>query len=75
VSWQSKGAYLGFTDTVEYEAVAVRQDLIIISWREHNESNESTIVHALDLSAGITYAAITPATGEFQRLTGRIVVE
>ena len=63
------GAYLGFCDTVEYEAVAIRDDLIILSWQEHNGS---TIVHALDLNSGVTYAAITPATGEFQRLTGRI---
>jgi hypothetical protein len=66
------GEYLGFSDTVEYEAVAVREDLIILSWQEHNGS---TIVHALDLSSCTTYAAITPAAGEFQRLTGRIDVK
>ena len=66
------GAYLGFSDTVEYEAVAVRDDLVILSWQEHNGS---TIMHALDFSAAITYAAITPATGKFQRLTGRIEIK
>ena len=65
------GAYLGFSDTVAYEAVAVRDDLILLSWREHNGS---TITHALDLAAGITYAAVTPASGDFERLTGRITL-
>jgi hypothetical protein len=66
------GAYLGFSDTVEYEAVAVRDDLVVLSWQERNGS---TVVHALDLSSCITYAAVTPATGKFQRLTGRIEVK
>lgn len=66
------GAYLGFSDTVEYEAVAVRDDLIILSWQEHNGS---TIMHALDLSSRVTHAAVTPAKGGFQRLTGRIEVK
>ena len=66
------GAYLGFSDTVEYEAVAVRDDLVILSWQEHNGS---TIMHALDFNTCITYAAITPATGKFQRLTGRIKIK
>jgi hypothetical protein len=66
------GAYLGFSDTVEYEAVAVRDDLVILSWQEHNGS---TIMHALDFNTCIRYAAITPATGKFQRLTGRIEIK
>jgi hypothetical protein len=66
------GAYLGFSDTVEYEAVAVRDDLVILSWQEHNGS---TIMHALDFNSCITYAAITPAAGKFQRLTGRIEIK
>jgi hypothetical protein len=32
-------------------------------------------MHALDLSSGITYAAVTPAKGSLQRLTGRIEVK
>lgn len=63
------GAYLGFSDTVEYEAAAVRDDVIMLSWREHNGS---TVTHALDLASGVTYAAITPASGGFERITGRI---
>jgi hypothetical protein len=45
------GAYLGFSDTVEYEAIAVRDDVVILSWQEHNGS---TIMHALDFSSCIT---------------------
>ena len=60
----------GFSDTVDYEAVAVRHDVVILSWREHIGS---TIVHVLDLSSGKAYTAVTPAKGGFMRLTGSIV--
>jgi hypothetical protein len=63
---------VGFSDTVEYQAVAVRDDVILLSWQEHIGS---TIVHVLDLSSSRAYTAITPATGDFTRLTGRIEVE
>jgi hypothetical protein len=60
----------GFSDSVDYEAVAVRDDVVILSWREHIGS---TIVHVLDLSSGKAYTAVTPAKGGFMRLTGPIV--
>ena len=61
------GDNIGFSDTVEYEAVAVRDGLVILSWREHIGS---TIVHVLDLVSGEAYTAVTPAKGGFMRLTG-----
>jgi hypothetical protein len=63
------GDNMGFSDTVEYEAVAVRDGLVILSWQEHIGS---TIVHVLDLTSCKTYTAVTPAKGRFMRLTGRI---
>jgi hypothetical protein len=66
------GAYLGFSDTVQYQAVAIRDDLVLLSWQEHNGS---TVMHALDLSSCITHAAVTPAKGGFERLTGRIEIQ
>jgi hypothetical protein len=66
------GDNLGFSDTVEYEAVEVRDGLVMLSWREHIGS---TIVHVLDLISGRAYAAVTPAKGGFMRLTGRIEVK
>ena len=62
----------GFSETVEYEAVAVRDGLVVLSWQEHIGS---TIVHVLDLISGEAYTAITPAKGGFMRLTGRIEVK
>jgi hypothetical protein len=62
----------GFTDTVEYQAITVRDDVVILSWQEHIGS---TIVHVLDLRSATAYTAITPAEGEFTRLTGRIEVK
>ena len=66
------GDLAGFSDTVEYEAVAVRDGLVMLSWQEHIGS---TIVHVLDLKSSRAYTAVTPAEGEFMRLTGRIEVK
>ena len=63
------GDNAGFSDTVDYEALTVRDGLVILSWQEHIGS---TIVHVLDLVAGNAYTTITPAKGELMRLTGRI---
>jgi len=63
------GDNVGFSDTVEYEAVAVRNDVVILSWQEHIGS---TIVHVLDFASGQAHTAVTPARGAFMRLTGRI---
>ena len=59
-------------DAVEYEAVAVRDGLVILSWQEHIGS---TIVHVLDLTSGEAYTAVTPAKGGFMQLTGRIEIK
>ena len=66
------GAISGFSDTVEYQAVAIRDGLVLLSWQEHIGS---TIVHVLDLTACKAYTAVTPAKGGFMRLTGRIDVK
>jgi hypothetical protein len=62
----------GFSDTVEYEAVAIRDGLVMLSWQEHIGS---TIVHVLDLVSGKAYTAVTPAKGGFMRLTGQIEIK
>jgi hypothetical protein len=61
-----------FRDTVAYEAVAVRDGLVILTWQEHIGS---TIVHVLDFVSGEAYTAVTPAKGGFMRLRGRIDVK
>jgi hypothetical protein len=66
------GAHMGFSDTVEFQAVTVREELVMLSWLEHNGT---AVVHALDLRSGTTYAAVRAATGEFMRLRGRIDVK
>lgn len=60
-----------FTDTVDYEAVPIRDGLVMLSWQEHIGS---TIVHVLDLTSSRAYTAVTPASGGFIRLTGRLEV-
>jgi len=65
------GDNLGFSDTVAYEAVVVRDGLVVLSWQEHIGS---TIVHVLDFVAGEAYTAVTPANGGFMRLKGRMTV-
>lgn len=63
------GDNVGFSDTVEYEAVAIRDDLILLSWQEHIGS---TIVHMLDFHSGEANTVVTPAKGGVMRLNGRI---
>jgi hypothetical protein len=66
------GANIDFSDTVEYEALAVRDGLVILSWQEHIGS---TIVHVLDFTSCQAYTAVTPAKGGFMRLMGPIDVK
>jgi hypothetical protein len=66
------GDNAGFADTIGYEAVAVRDHLVVLSWREQIGS---TIVHVLDFASGTAYTAITPATGGFMRLAGQIDIK
>jgi hypothetical protein len=66
------GDNMGFSDTVEYEAVAIRDGLVVLSWQEHIGS---TIVHILDFISAQAYTAVTPAKDGFMRLTGRIEVK
>ena len=66
------GDNAGFSDTVEYEAIAVREGLIMLSWQEHIGS---TIVHVLDLASRRAYTAVAPAKGGLMRLTGQIEIK
>jgi hypothetical protein len=66
------GEYAGFSDTLDYEAVLVRDGLVMLSWQEHIGS---TVVHVLDLTSSQAYTAVTPAKGNFMRLTGRLEVK
>ena len=66
------GENLGFSDTVDYEALSIRDGLVFLSWQEHIGS---TIVHVLDFTSGEAYTAVTPAKGEFMRLRGRIEIK
>jgi hypothetical protein len=66
------GDNVGFSDTVEYEAILLRDDLVLLSWREHIGS---TIVHVLDFNSREAYTAVTPAQGGFMRLRGQIEVK
>ena len=61
-----------FSDTVEYEAVVVRDGLVILTWQEHIGS---TIGHVLDFTSHKAHTAVTPAKGGFKRLMGRIDVK
>ena len=66
------GEGVGFADTVEFETVAVRDGLAILSWQEHIGS---TIVHVLDFISGRAYTAVTRAKGGLWRLTGQIEIK
>jgi hypothetical protein len=59
----------GFSDLVAYEVSTIRDDVIVLSWREEIGT---TVVHVLDFRARQTYALVTPARGGFLRLQGTI---
>jgi hypothetical protein len=63
------GDNAGFKDRVEYEATAIRDDVVLLTWQEHIGS---TIVHVLDFASATAYTSVTPAKGPFMRLRGRI---
>jgi hypothetical protein len=65
------GDNAGFSDTIPYEAVVVRDGIVLLSWREHIGS---TIVHLLDYDSRYAYTAVTTAKGEFMRLRGRMII-
>jgi hypothetical protein len=66
------GDNVGFSDTVEYEAVTVRDGLVVLTWQEHIGS---TVVHVLDYASGEVFTAVTPATGAFMRLRGQLTLQ
>jgi hypothetical protein len=66
------GDNVGFSDTVDYEAVVLRDGLVFLTWKEHIGS---TIAHVLDFISGDANTAVTPAQGEFMRLRGRIEIK
>lgn len=66
------GDNIGFSDTVDYELVQIRDGLVILSWQGYIGS---TIVRVLDLVSAKAYTAVTPAKGGFMRLTGTIDIK
>jgi molybdenum cofactor biosynthesis MoaF-like protein len=63
------GEHAGFSDTVEYQAVAMREGIVVLSWQEHIGS---TIVHVLDFAQDHTLTYVTPAKGGFVQLAGTL---
>ena len=62
-----EGENAGFSDTVAYHAVRLRDGIVILSFQEHIGS---TIVHVLDFENLQTHTYVTPANGGFLRLFG-----
>ena len=59
----------GFSDTVNNEAVWFSDSILVLSWRERIGT---TVVHVLDLASSDAYTLVTPPTGGFMRLQGRL---
>ena len=64
------GDNAGFRDTVPYQVVLLRANLVVLSWQEGK--NGSTVVHTLDLDIGRAYTIVAPAKGGLQRLACQI---
>jgi hypothetical protein len=63
------GDNAGFTDTIDYQAITVRDGIVVLSWQEHIGS---TIVHVLDLENDEAHTFVTTAHGEFLRMSGKV---
>jgi hypothetical protein len=64
-----EGENAGFSDTVDYQAIMVREGIVILSWQEHIGS---TIVHVLDFAHDRSHTFVTPAKGGFLQLLGSL---
>jgi hypothetical protein len=64
-----EGDNAGFTDTIDYHAITVRDGIVVLSWQKHIGS---TIVHVLDLANADAHTFVTPAQGGFSRMSGKV---
>ncbi len=65
------GAFGGLTDTVNYTAVTIGQDLFMVYWSEPN-STKANVVHVQDYANGIVRTNIAGADGSFTNLKGKL---
>ena len=63
------GENAGFRETLPYQAVLPRANLVVLSWQERSGSS---VVHTLDLDIGRSYTVIAPAKGSLLRLEGQV---
>jgi hypothetical protein len=64
-----EGENAGFSDTIEYQATAMRAGIVVLSWQEQIGS---TIVHVLDFAQDLALTYVTPAKGGFLQLAGTL---
>jgi hypothetical protein len=64
-----EGENAGFMDTVGYQAIRVREDIVVLSWQEHIGS---TIVHVLDFANDRTHIYVTSEKGGFLQQSGTL---
>jgi hypothetical protein len=65
-----EGENAGSADTVSYQAIMVREEIVALSWQE---PIGTTIVHVLDFANDRSHTYITPAKGGFLRLSGALL--
>ena|SRR5437763_5341652 len=63
------GENAGFRETLSYQAVLPRANLVVLSWQERLGGSA---VHTLDLDIGRSYTVIAPAKGSLLRLEGKV---
>ena len=63
------GEDAGFRETLPYQAVLPRANLVVLSWQERIGNS---VVHTLDLDIGRSYTVIAPAKGSLLRLEGNV---
>ncbi len=63
------GEDAGFRETLPYQAVLPRANLVVLSWQDRRGSS---VVHTLDLDIGRSYTVVAPAKGRLLRLEGKV---
>lgn len=64
-----EGDGAGARETLPYQAVLPRANLVVLSWQERSGSG---VVHTLDLDVGRSYTVIAPVKGNLLRLEGKV---
>lgn len=69
----ASGAYKGISETVNYKAVQIAENVFMVYW--HEEGSGLNVVHVQDFNKNIVYTNIAAKDGSFTNLKGILTLE